>query len=176
MKPRSEKLSCLRRIKNGEKLAESCMHAGGKNSTRKWIIGGLCDYRLFDLRGRLILMEFYSPGQRRVRFLSSVSVKITEKSFSGPGTQKTFPRSEYISLLVYIIFSVCIRHDNSSLLGCILSTILSEFIPATNWTEYLALSLSLFPFALGLSLSLSGYGIHKNDDVDRIFPRDLVVR
>ena len=38
MKPRSEKLSCLRRIKNGEKLAESCMHAGGKNSTRKWII------------------------------------------------------------------------------------------------------------------------------------------
>ena len=43
------------------------MHAGGKNSSRKWIIGGLCDYRLFDLRGevgRLILMEFYSPGQR----------------------------------------------------------------------------------------------------------------
>ena len=27
-------------------------------------LGGLCDYRLFDLRGRLILMEFYSPGQR----------------------------------------------------------------------------------------------------------------
>ena len=38
------------------------MHARRrKNSTQKWIIGGLCDYRLFDLRGRLILMEFYSP-------------------------------------------------------------------------------------------------------------------
>ena len=63
MKPRSEKLSCLRRIQNGGKLVESCMHARGKNSTTKWNIGGLCDYRLLDLRGRLILMEFYSPGQ-----------------------------------------------------------------------------------------------------------------
>ena len=96
-----------------------------------------------------------------VGFLHSGPVKITEKSFCWIRYHQYFPPYGTSFSLATNLEQACICRRNS--------------VVSQNFVWILG-SLSLPLPSVCLSPSLSGYGIHKNDDVDRIFPRDLVVR